>query len=345
MGNPGGAGKLFATMVLKTARRRQLPVWGFAAVIFQRCIRDTKLWDILDIDGIFDVRPLYTGEPKEPVNGIKVNEWGIGYSRKEYATGSYLEQAVYPLAGMTTIDELEAFHWPDPDDYDYNKLRDTIARCSGRAVCCGYSAVFTYHNSLRGLEQSLIDPIWDGDFTEHLIKRLSEFFTEYHSRCFEAARGLIDLTQVTDDWGSQTGLITSPEIFLDFYHAPMKAAVDLAHSYGIKVFHHNDGDCRKLLPVIVETGIDVLNPIQWRCGSWDLEDLKAQYGERVCFHSAVDNQITLPLGSVSDVKHEVEMLKEVLAGDSTGFILGPCHNIQPNTPLENILAMYEAARR
>jgi uroporphyrinogen decarboxylase len=303
-----------------------------------------KLWDLLDIDGIFDVRPPYVGKPKNDVNGILVNEWGIGYARKDYATGSYLEQAVFPLKGMTTIDELDSFPWPDPDDYDYSKLPGIIAQCGGRAICCGYSAVFTYHNSLRGLEQSLIDPIVDPDFTRHLINRLSDFFAEYHKRCFEAAPGLIDITQVTDDWGSQSGLMTSPEIFFDFYSAPMNRAVELAHAYHVKAFHHDDGDCRKLIPAIMDMGIDILNPIQWRCGDWDLAQLKSDYGKRVCFHSAVDNQETLPLGTPEDVRREVRMLKRTLSSDGTGFIIGPCHNFQPNTSVENIVALYETAR-
>ena len=103
------------------------------------------------------------------------------------------------------------------------------------------------------------------------------------------------------------------------------------------------GDCRKLLPRLVEMGIDVLNPIQWRCGNWDLEALKTQLGGRVCFHSAVDNQQTLPFGSPEDVRREVRMLIQTLGSDRTGFIIGPCHNLQPVSPVENIIAMYETA--
>lgn len=124
----------------------------------------------------------------------------------------------------------------------------------------------------------------------------------------------------------------------------MKKAIGNAHRNGIKVLHHNDGDCRPLLDDIVTMGIDVLNPIQWRCGDWDLPGLKQKYGDNICFHSALDNQITLPLGSVQDVEKEVTVLVETLGGDGTGFILGPCHNIQINTPLENILALYDSVR-
>ena len=100
---------------------------------------------------------------------------------------------------------------------------------------------------------------------------------------------------------------------------------------------------RPLLPALVEMGIDVLNPLQWRCGDWDLAALKAEFGGRICFHGGVDNQHTLPHGTPDEVKAEVKRLIGTLASDGTGFIIAPCHNIQPNTPVENIVAMYEAA--
>lgn len=302
-----------------------------------------ELFDRLEIDGIFDIHPPYIGPELKRENDITYNEWGFGYKRTDYGKGSYDEQLVFPLEGIDSLEELEQWSCPDPDWYDYQALPSLIDQCGTRAVSCGYSAIFTYHTYLRGMERALTDPLLDPEFCSRLIGKLSDFFTEYHSRCFEAAGDRIDLTQVTDDWGGQNGLMTSTRIFEEFYKEPMRRAVELAKEYGIKVFHHDDGDMRQLLPQMVELGIDLLNPIQWRCGDWDLEALKAEYGKKVCFHSAVDNQETLPLGTAAEVDSQVRMLIETLACDRTGFILGPCHNLQPNTSVENILALYEAA--
>jgi uroporphyrinogen decarboxylase len=304
-----------------------------------------EVYDRLDIDGILEFAPPYTGPAPRQGDQYRYNEWGMGYRMQAYGSGVYDEQVIYPLAGAETIADLEAFPWPSPDWYDYAALPGLIsAHSGGRAVGVGYTAVFYYHNLLRGLEASLMDPILRPEFTHHLIKRLSDFFTEYHRRCFEATRGLVDTTQVTDDYGSQHGLLISPKIFNDFYRPAVQRAIYLAKSYDLIVFHHDDGDLRKLLPALVEMGIDVLNPIQWRCGDWDLADLKTRYGQRLCFHSAVDNQQTLPFGVPQDVRAEVKRLVSTLASDRTGFILGPCHNLQAITPVENIIAMYEAAR-
>jgi uroporphyrinogen decarboxylase len=190
-----------------------------------------------------------------------------------------------------------------------------------------------------------VDPLEKPEFTHFIIQKISDFFTEYHRRCFEATRGLAQMTQVTDDYGSQAGLLISPRLFDQFYRRPVQRGIDLAKEYGLYVFHHDDGDMRRLLPRLVEMGIDLLNPIQWRCGNWDLNALKSEFGDKICFHSAVDNQHTLPFGTPEEVRAEVRMLKHTLGRDGTGLIIAPCHNLQPVTPVENILALYDEAKR
>ena len=304
-----------------------------------------EVYDRLDIDGILEFAPPYIGPAPKQDGQYRYDEWGKGFHMQAYGTGAYDEQVFYPLAQAETIADLEAYPWPSPDWYDYAALPGLIAAHShGRAVGVGYTAVFYYHNLLRGLELSLMDPILRPEFTHHLLKRISDFFNEYHQRCFEATRGLADITQVTDDYGSQHGLLISPKLFNEFYRPHVQRGIDLAKSYHRIVFHHDDGDLRKLLPTLVEMGIDILNPIQWRCGDWDLADLKARYGKRICFHSAVDNQQTLPFGTPADVRAEVKQLIAILASDHTGYILGPCHKLQPVSPVENIIAMYAAAK-
>ncbi|MEW6400991.1 MAG: uroporphyrinogen decarboxylase family protein [Chloroflexota bacterium] len=303
-----------------------------------------KLWKILGIDGIFHIAPPYIGPERKTANGISYNEWGFGYKTQKYGTGEYKEQVVWPMADISTPEEVVNYPWPDPDWYDYEWLPKLASRCEGRALACGYSAVFFYHNLLRGLELSLVDPVLNPEITSLIIAKLTKFFMEYHTRCFKELRGLAHITQVTDDFGSQNGLLISPQIFRDFYKEPMQRLINLAKSYGLFVFHHDDGDCRLLVPELVDMGIDILNPIQWRCGDWDLAGLKRDFGDRVCFHSAVDNQITLAFGTPAEVKQQVKMLIDRLYTNRTGFILGPCHNLQPNTSVENIVALYEAAK-
>ncbi len=122
----------------------------------------------------------------------------------------------------------------------------------------------------------------------------------------------------------------------------MKRMIDLAHEAGVRAFFHSDGAIRPIIPDMLEIGIDVLNPLQWRSPGMELAELKRDFGDKVVLHGGVDNQQTLAFGSVEDVRAEVIYNLEVL-GKGGGYILAPCHNIQAVSPPENVVAMYETA--
>jgi len=95
----------------------------------------------------------------------------------------------------------------------------------------------------------------------------------------------------------------------------------------------------------VEIGIDILNPVQWTCPGMDMVELKREFGTRLCFHGAIDNQRILPFGTPAEVRAEVRHCIDALAADGTGYIVAPCHNLQGITPVANILALYDEAWR
>ena len=301
----------------------------------------------LHIDGFAGVAPQYVGPPLPKMSQDEsVDFWGIRTKRVPHPGGAYDEQSFYPLAAAETIDDLQAYAWPSTGWFDYSGMREK-AREAGRtkAVQCGYMAPFYFHNQLRGLEQSLMDPLLDPAFTHFLVGRISDFFFDHHRLMFEACKGFIDVAQVTDDLGSQTGPLIGMELYREFYAPHHKRFIDLCHEFGIKVFHHDDGGCRPFLPILVEMGIDILNPVQWNCPGMDMLDLKAEFGKRICFHGGVENQRILPFGTPEEVRAEVRHCIDSLAGDGTGYILAPCHNLQVNTPVENIIAMYDEVWR
>jgi uroporphyrinogen decarboxylase len=308
---------------------------------------EVDMMEALHLAGFAGIGAEYIGPPlPETPEGEGVDYWGIRTRAIDYGTGVYWEQSFNPLAQARTIDDLDAYQWPQSDWFDYSQMK--AAAQAGRerqAVKCGYMAIFYYHNLLRGLEQSLLDPHDDPDFTHHLLDRISDFFYEHHRRMFEAAGGLIDVTEVTDDLGGQTGPLISLATFREFYRPHMERFIGLCREFGVKVFHHDDGAVRAFLPDPVEMGIDVLNPIQWRCPGMEMEGLKADFGDRLCFHGAMDNQEIMPFGTTEEVRALVRRAIDTLASDGTGYILAPCHALQAVTPLDNILAMYDEAYR
>jgi uroporphyrinogen decarboxylase len=134
-------------------------------------------------------------------------------------------------------------------------------------------------------------------------------------------------------------------LWREFYRPHTKRCVDLAKEFGVRVMHHDDGAMRAFLPDLLDLGIDLLNPVQWACPGMELAALKRDFGGRVAFHGGVENQRILPFGTPEEVRAEVRHCIDELASDGTGYILCPCHNLQAGTPVENILAMYDEARR
>ncbi len=340
--------------ILTAARRGKpdrvpLDIWATGEVyekLFQHFGVTThrEVWDRLHLDKIVGVGPKYVGPPaRELPEGTKqVPPFWVTQREIHYGTGSYWETIDWPLKNATTLGELEQFQWPSADWYDFSDIAAQCDEWPEHAIEGCYIAPFYWHNHVRGLEQSCIDLIAEPELTEYILRRLTEFGWEFACRFFEAARGRIHTTEVTDDYGSQRDLMISEQSYRRWFKPIQKRFIDLAHQAGVLVMHHDDGAIRRIIPDFVELGVDILNPIQHVCPGMELDGLKRDFGDRLCFHGGVDNQQVLAYGTVEDVRREVRDCMRLL-GAGGGYILAPCHNIQPVTPVENIIAMYETA--
>ena len=340
--------RMLAAMDRQPVDRVPTDIWATAEVwskLRAHFGADTDIRAELHIDGIASVAPRYVGPemPAQP-EGESIDFWGMRRRLTAHEGGAYNEQIHWPLAAARSVDDLDAYIWPQTDWFDYSHMRaEAEAARQHQAVQCGYMAPFYYHNLLRGLEQSLVDPLIAPDFTHALLDRLCGFFETHHRRMFETCGDLIDVAQVTDDLGSQHGPLISMELYRDFYARWHGRFIDLCHEFDIRVLHHDDGSCRLFLPLLIDMGIDVLNPIQWVCPGMDMVELKAEFGDRIAFHGGMENQRILPFGTPEQVRAEVRHCIDSLMSDGTGFILAPCHNLQVVTPVENIIAMYDEA--
>jgi uroporphyrinogen decarboxylase len=146
---------------------------------------------------------------------------------------------------------------------------------------------------------------------------------------------------VAEDLGAQTGPLMSLAMYRRFLLPNQVRMADLARSYGVHVMYHTDGAARPFIPDLIDkVGIEILNPIQWRSTGMERQKLVADFGQRVIFHGSIDNQQTLPFGTPDDVAAEVRESVELYR--PARWICAPCHNLQPVTPTQNIVAMYEA---
>ncbi|MDP6701712.1 MAG: uroporphyrinogen decarboxylase family protein, partial [Candidatus Latescibacteria bacterium] len=190
---------------------------------------------------------------------------------------------------------------------------------------------------------AFIDLIDNPDIVHYCLDKLFELAYENTRRIHEQIPGRVDLSYVAEDMGTQEGLMFSLDHIRQYLFPRMRRMVNLAHQTGAYAFFHSDGAIRRALPEIIDLGIDILNPIQWRCRGMERRALKRDFGGSVVFHGGVDNQHTLAFGSVEDVRQEVRANLKIL-GAGGGYILAPCHNIQTVSPPENIIALYETGR-
>ena len=304
------------------------------------CVNEESLWRKLHIDRRRFVESQWRlpHHPDDP----QADMWGVRYQRMDYGSGAYDEPAWCPLAAAESVADVHAHRWPDPDDYDYTVIDRVLDSDDGyRPIhsCC-YEP-FLLYGYLRGLERSYEDLVLRPELADAILGHIFDFYYEHQRRCFEAGGGRIDLTWVAEARGSQTGPLLSLAMYRRFLLPNQIKMADLARSHGIHVMYHTDGAARLFLPDLIErVGIEVLNPVQWRCPGMEREGLVADFGPRIIFHGSIDNQFTLPFGTVDDVVAEVRESVAIYRG--ARWICNPCHNIQPNTPTANIVAMYEA---
>jgi uroporphyrinogen decarboxylase len=148
-----------------------------------------------------------------------------------------------------------------------------------------------------------------------------------------------------DDLGTQNGPQMSPKTYrkvIKPYHQELFAFV--RERTEARIFLHTCGSVYRLLPDLIEAGVEILNPVQVSARDMDTRRLKAEYGDRLTFMGAIDTQRVLPFGSVEDVQAEVERRIAHL-GPGGGYILAPVHNVQADVPPENLIAMYRHARQ
>lgn len=301
------------------------------------CADEMALWKRLSIDRRLEVTPRWL--KSETAQGRDM--WGIEYRRAEYEGGAYDEPCVQPLATAETVADVHAHPWPSPDDFDYSAVTEACRSDDGQhPIHAACYEPFLLYGYLRGLERAFEDLILRPELADAVLGHIVDFHWEHHRRIFEAGRGRIDTTWVAEDLGAQTGPLISLAMYRRFLLPNQIKMADLARSFGIHVMYHTDGAARMFLPDLIDqVGIEILNPIQWRCAGMERERLVADFGDRIIFHGSIDNQQTLAFGTVDDVVREVRESLEIYAG--ARWICAPCHNLQPVTPTENIVAMYE----
>src|SRR5689334_23307550 len=267
------------------------------------CAHPQALFERLHIDAVVSVSPRYVGPPVPAGEDL----FGCRFQNIDYGSGASAECVFHPLAGYDSVEAIQSsYPWPSPDWYAYSGIPQQIAGKQDYPIRGGGSEPFLIYKNLRGQEQAFMDLILYPEIGHYCLDRLFDLAYENTRRIYEQIPGQVMISYVAEDLGSQERLMFSPAQIHEFLLPRMKRMIDLAHQAGAFVFHHSDGAIRPILPDLIKAGIDVLNPIQWRCNGMEREALKRDFGDQVILHGGVDNQYTLAFGSVAEVRREVE---------------------------------------
>jgi len=305
--------------------------------------------DVLECLGV-DFRTVgaqYRG-PVKPGDGqiAHYDMWGTGYVAIDNGRGGvYYEAALLPLAELKTLDDVAAYPWPSPDDFDYSGVEAQCDAAGDYAVCGGGAGIPDILNGVsrgRGMEQVVVDVALRDEVGLAIIDRRCDIFYEVMRRTLAAGGGKIDILCLGEDMGNQNGRMFSPTDFEEVFRPRLQRFIDLGHKFGAKTMMHSCGDTHAIMPALIEMGLDVLDAMQPEPAGMDPETIRAACRGKLAFCGLLSTQRTLPFGTESECRAEARHRLDVIARGG-GYIFAPSHCIQAGTPLRNILAAYEEA--
>ena len=287
----------------------------------------------------------YTG-PKlhADVPDRSVDLWGIHRRRIEHESGSYWDFCDFPLRDAT-LEEVQAWAMPSPDDYDYDAVLPACERQEEYCVVAGGAGTGDIINStgmIRTMEQVLVDLMTDDPAGLCYIDRRLGILLETMARTLEAAQGKIDVLWLGEDLGTQIAPLISLDLYRKHLRPRHQKFVDLAKSFGIPTIIHTCGSSSWAYEDFVEMGINAVDTLQPEAKNMDPAYLKSHFGGRLSFHGCISTAGPVAYGSVQDtIDNARETLEIMMPGGGYGF--APTHQLQDNSPTENVVAMYQAA--
>jgi len=277
------------------------------------------------------------------------DEWGAGYAMP--AGSYYYDYRFHPLAKLKSITELDRYKFPDPlDPGRYRGLREAILQtyhAGEKAIMVTISPAGSWEHTwtLRGPEQALIDLIENRDLYEAVLDRTVAFQIAQWEYMLDLVGEYVDVVSMSDDLGTQNGPMISPRLYRELFKPRLIRVIEAIRARTkAKVYLHTDGSVYQFLPDLIEAGVEVINPVQKECRDMGLERLKKEFGSKLTFWGASVETKNLQFCTIDEIVAEARETIRILAPEG-GFVFGPIHNIQPNVPPENIVALFNAARQ
>lgn len=271
---------------------------------------------------------------------------GIRWTRGAYDSKFSVDEAIAgPLENAETPQDILDHRWPTAEDFDFSPLANEAEVHASRVIVGGlWTGIMGDAYRLHGFQNFLMDVALKPEIMKTLINKVTDVYLELNCAYFEAVKGKMDIWFFGNDFGSQGGLLLSKEMWRDFFFENIKRLTDLAHGYGLKVMMHSCGAVSKIIPDLIEAGVDILDPIQVTATGMQPQSLADEFGGKIVFHGGVDTQQVLPFATPEEVAaHAREVMKTL--NQKGGYIFAPSQILGADIPMENIVAMYEAVKK
>jgi hypothetical protein len=261
---------------------------------------------------------------------------GIGYG----------QPLSHPLASARSVRDVEDYPWPDPEWMDVSGIKAEAESWGGEFAILGGDWSPFWHDviDLLGMER-LYYAMYDlPELASRVFDKVTDFYAAVSRATFEAADSSIDIFFIGNDFGSQTGPLLGVDLFERFAMPSLRRLIDLGHLYGRKVMLHCCGGFRPLIPPMIRAGLDGLHALQPSCAGMEPVGLKQDFGGRLLLNGAIDSHHVLIKGTAESVRTATRRTLDILSPGG-GYVAGASHDyILEETPLENVLAMFDTIR-
>jgi uroporphyrinogen decarboxylase len=299
-----------------------------------------------------DFRHIRIGEPKVELPGGTVEDcFGVKWVPTPSESMYYPTQP--PLASAQGIEGIEEYEkWPNAEDPAFTAGKAVEAKALREGTDCAIMAdlgvasnLLHRYAQLRGFSQWLLDMRLRPELYEALVSKIFDANTRLAAAFLSPIADLVDVVCISDDMGSQASPFVSQETYRLRIKPWLKRRIDSIRVMAprAKILYHTCGSVHQLIPELIDSGVDILNPLQPLASGMDPRQLKVEFGESLCLHGGIDIQRMLPFGGPEEVKAAVRGLLGFMGQDG-GYIMAPSHQLQADIPAENIVAMYDAAR-
>ena len=306
--------------------------------------------DLLDALGV-DFRNVgapYTGPRLHAeIPGINVDPcWGYQTRWIENESGGYNDYTGWPLKDASE-ETLRNWPMPSPDDFDYSSIEAQVAAHKDKCILvggAGHGDIINSTGMIRTMEQTMLDLAMEDEGMLAYTDRRFDIQIETLARTIEAAKGRIDMLSMGEDLGSQKGPMIGLAMYRKLIRPRHQRFVDLARSYNLPVMIHSCGSSSWAFDDFIEMGITVVDTLQPEAANMAPAYLKSRFGDRLAFHGCISTGGPVAYGTANDVVANCRETLDIMMPGG-GYCFAPTHALQDNSPTENVVAMYETARR